>query len=251
MSLETDNREPSRYPNGEGCHAPLSNSCAAAQHLGGVSEGDRTGRADRVSRENSSGASETQPVAQGGKPTESAKAAGVVGVLRSSVDPSESKTDGERRRGTWVRVKGHGNGTGDGRGNLDKNSNKVSGAARFTVTVGASPTVEAPSESRMRENRPSGLMRGGVRRSLALCIFNPSAPPTLLLSVLAATCAPHRQGFPPARPTCRNRPFPRTGFEVGRRTHSGEGAQYYRAQFLLRFHVIRLEVNSRQQILRG
>ena len=31
----------------------------------------------------------------------------------------------------------------------------------------------------MRENRSSGLMRGGVRRSLALCLFNPSAPPTL------------------------------------------------------------------------
>jgi DUF883 C-terminal glycine zipper region len=105
MSLETENREPSRYPNGEGCHAPLSNSHEAAQHLGGVSEDDRTGRADRVSRENSRGASATQPVVQGGEPTELAKAAGVVGVPRSSVDPSESKTDGERRRGTWVNVR--------------------------------------------------------------------------------------------------------------------------------------------------
>ena len=115
MSLETDNREPSRYLNGEGCHAPSSNSCATAQHLGGVSEGDRTGRADRISRENSSGASETQPVGQGGKPTEPAKAAGVVGVPRSSVDLSESKTDGERRRGTWVNVRGHSEGADDGR----------------------------------------------------------------------------------------------------------------------------------------
>ena len=32
----------------------------------------------------------------------------------------------------------------------------------------------------MRENRLSGLMRGGARRSLALCLLNPSAPPTLL-----------------------------------------------------------------------
>ena len=32
----------------------------------------------------------------------------------------------------------------------------------------------------MRENRSSGLMRGGARRSLASCLFNPSAPPTLL-----------------------------------------------------------------------
>lgn len=52
---------------------------------------------------------------QGGEPTEPAKAAGVVGVLRSSVDPSESKTDGERRRGTWVNVRGHGEGADDGR----------------------------------------------------------------------------------------------------------------------------------------
>ena len=35
MSLETDNREPSRYLNGEGCHVPPSNSQAAAQPLGG------------------------------------------------------------------------------------------------------------------------------------------------------------------------------------------------------------------------
>jgi RNA-directed DNA polymerase len=115
MSLETDNREPSRYLNGEGCHVPLSNSRAAAQDLGGVSEGDRTGRADRVSRENSSGESATQPVAQGGESTEPMRAAGVVGVPRSSVDPSESKTDGERRRGTWVKVRGHGEGRDDGR----------------------------------------------------------------------------------------------------------------------------------------
>ena len=48
MSLETENREPSRYPNGEGCQVPPSNSQAAAQNLGGVSEGDRTGKADRA-----------------------------------------------------------------------------------------------------------------------------------------------------------------------------------------------------------
>jgi len=115
MSLETDNREPSRYLNGEGCHVPLSNSCPAAQYLGGVSGGDRTGRADRVSRENSSGASATQPAAPGGNPTKPAKAAGVVGVPRSSEDPPESKTGGERRRGTWVNACGHSEGADDGR----------------------------------------------------------------------------------------------------------------------------------------
>ena len=119
MSLETANREPSRYLDGEGCHAPLSNSQAAAQHLGGVSEGDRTGRADRVSRENSSGESVTQPAAQGGDPTETVRAAGVVGVPRSSDDPPESKTGGERRRGTWVKARGHGEGPDDGRAEVE------------------------------------------------------------------------------------------------------------------------------------
>jgi hypothetical protein len=109
MSRETDNREPSRSLNGEGSHADNPNSQMGPQPLGGVSEDDRTGRAARVSRENSSGASVTPP-------------AGVVGVPRSGNDPSDRKTDGERRWGTWVRVKGTRNGTGDGQGNLDKNS---------------------------------------------------------------------------------------------------------------------------------
>jgi RNA-directed DNA polymerase len=104
---------------GEGCHAPTSNSHAAAQHLGGVSEGDRTGRADRVSRENSRSASETQPVVQGGNPTEPARAAGVVGVPRSSDDSTDSKTVGERRRGTWVNGRGHGEGADDGRATVE------------------------------------------------------------------------------------------------------------------------------------
>lgn len=115
MSLETSIREPSRYLNGEGCHVPLSNSQAAAQDLGGVSEGDRTGKAARVSRENSSGASEPQPAGRGGDPTEPVWAAGVVGVPRSSEDPPESKTGGERRRGTWVNACGHSEGPADGR----------------------------------------------------------------------------------------------------------------------------------------
>ena len=115
MSPDNANREPSPCRMGEGCHVPLSNSCPAAQHLGGVSEGDRTGRADRVSRENSSGASATQRSGQGGNPIETAQAAGVVGVPRSSDDPTDSKTEGERRRGTWVNACGTSEGRDDGR----------------------------------------------------------------------------------------------------------------------------------------
>ena len=119
MSLENANREPSPYRKGEGCHAEQPNSHSGPLSLGGVSGDDRTGRADRVSRENSSGASATQPAAQGGNTTEPAKAAGVVGVPRSSVDLSESKTDGERRRGTWVNVRGHSEGADDGRATVE------------------------------------------------------------------------------------------------------------------------------------
>ena len=115
MSLDTVNREPSRFSIGEGCHAPLSNSHAAAQNLGGVCEGDRTGRADGVNRETSRRASATQPAGPGGEPTETARTAGGVGVPRSSADLPDSKTGGERRRGTWVKVGGKSEGPADGR----------------------------------------------------------------------------------------------------------------------------------------
>jgi group II intron reverse transcriptase/maturase len=115
MSLDTVNREPSRFSIGEGCHVPLSNSQAAAQNLGGVCEGDRIGRADGVSRETSRGASVTQPAGPGGEPTETVRTMGGVGVPRSSEDLPESKTGGERRRGTWVKASGHSEGRDDGR----------------------------------------------------------------------------------------------------------------------------------------
>jgi hypothetical protein len=35
------------------------------------------------------------------------------------VDPSESKTGGEPRRGTWVNGRGHGEGTDDGRATVE------------------------------------------------------------------------------------------------------------------------------------
>ena len=119
MSLERKHREPSRCLTGEGCHVPLSNSQAAAQNLGGVGGGDRTGKADRVSRENSTVASETQPAARGGKPTKAARTAGVVGVPHSSDDPPDNITGGERGRGTWVNACGTGEGLDDGRATVE------------------------------------------------------------------------------------------------------------------------------------
>ena len=115
MSLDTVNREPSRFSIGEGCHVPLSNSQAAAQNLGGVCEGDRIGRADGVSRETSNGASVTQPAVQGGEPIETARTVRGVGVPSSSDDLPENKTGGERRRGTWAKAGGHSEGLADGR----------------------------------------------------------------------------------------------------------------------------------------
>jgi hypothetical protein len=115
MSLDKVNREPGPCGRGEGGHAPPSNSRPAAPNLGGVSEGDRTGRAVGVNRERSGGEAVPQPAVQGGDPAEAARAAGAVGVPRSRGDPPDRKTGGERRRGTWVNACGHGEGAGDGR----------------------------------------------------------------------------------------------------------------------------------------
>lgn len=116
MSLDNSNhREPNPCRMGEGCHAETPNSQAGPLSLGGVSGGDRIGRADRVSRERSGGESRTQPGDRGGSTTQAPGAAGAVGVPYSSVDPSDSKTDGERRRGTRVNADGHSEGPEDGR----------------------------------------------------------------------------------------------------------------------------------------
>ena len=71
--------------------------------------------AARLSQENSRGEPKAQTAAQGGNPTEAARAAGVVGVPRSANDLPESKTGGERRRGTWDKARGHSEGRDDGR----------------------------------------------------------------------------------------------------------------------------------------
>jgi len=109
---------------------PLSNSCSAAQNLGGVGGDDRTGKADRISREDSSSASETQPAARGGEPTKAAWTAGVVGVPRSSEDPPDSITGGERGRGTWVNACGTGEGLDDGRAAVETLFDRITTPAK-------------------------------------------------------------------------------------------------------------------------
>ena len=147
MSLETKHREPSRCLTGEGCHVPSSNSQEVVQNLGGVGGGDRTGKADRVSREDSGRESMTRRNVQGGEPTEAARTAGVVGVPRSSVDLPDIITGGERRWGTWVHVTQSGKGSGDGWAHPDKNSNKGSGAAAGTLASVASPMLKNPRKA--------------------------------------------------------------------------------------------------------
>jgi len=117
MSLEnTTTGKPSYYQIGEGCHAASSNRQVGAVDSGGVSEGNTTGRGIKVSWEISErGVATPQPTAQGGEPSEAERADREVGVLRSSADPAESKTAGERREGTWVNANANSAGSGDGR----------------------------------------------------------------------------------------------------------------------------------------
>ena len=140
MNLETSIREPSRYRNGEGCQAESLNSQQGPPSLGGVSEGDRTGRATRISRESSGGEAVPRPTVQGGDPAEAVRAAGAVGVPRSSADPPDSRTGGERRRGTWVKARGHGEGPADGR----------TEAATLFDRITTPPKVQCRSESEDR-----------------------------------------------------------------------------------------------------
>jgi hypothetical protein len=71
----------------------------------------------------------------------------------------------------------------------------------------------------MRENRPSGLMRGGASRSWALCLFNPSTPPTLLISARAPALRwGHRANVGGARRGVRQFPRARTRSGVVRRS---------------------------------
>lgn len=117
MSLENSTTgKPSRCRNGEGCHAASSNRPVGAVDSGGVSGGDTTGRVVKVNWEISErGVATPRPEVQGGEPSKTDRANREVGVLRSSVDPGESKTPGEPREGTWVNANANNAGSGDGR----------------------------------------------------------------------------------------------------------------------------------------
>ena len=114
MSLENcKSGKPSRYLDGEGCHATLSNHSLGAVDSGGVSEDDTTGRSTKISWESSRRETTTSQLpVQGGNPAKADEAMRAVGVLRSSDEPAYSKGAGEPREGTWVNATGNRKGRG-------------------------------------------------------------------------------------------------------------------------------------------
>ena len=121
----------------------------------------------------------TQPKAQAGWTREAGWVTGEVGVLHSSVDLWESKTHGEPREGTCVDALKRRDGVVMA-GPPDNNTEKAPGSSTYALPDGARPTGERHSESRVRENRMHGLMRGGSNRSLAKGLSIRALPPTLL-----------------------------------------------------------------------
>jgi len=117
MSLEkARSGKPSRYLNGEGCHVASNNRHQGAIDSGGVSEGDTTGSAAKVSWEISGReAAASQPPAQGGETSKVGRAEREVGVLHSSREAGATQTPVEPREGTWVNANVNSEGSGDGR----------------------------------------------------------------------------------------------------------------------------------------
>ena len=127
---------------------------------------------------------ELQPSAQAGWSRKAGWVAGEVGVLHSSVDLWDSITHGERREGTCV--------------DAEKRRDGVVTAGPPGYKRQASPESSTPalagrrkpigkrhSESRVRENRTHGLMRGGSRRTMAFGLPIRRLLPTLLIGDFA------------------------------------------------------------------
>ena len=128
----------------------------------------------------SSQQNEPQPSAQAGQSREAGRMAGEVGVARSSVDLWESITHGEPRGGTCVdAVKGSAGVVMAGK--PDSNTAKPPKPSTPAPTEGRKPPGERHSESRVRENRTHGLMRGGKQPVISSLSFSTRRfPPTLL-----------------------------------------------------------------------
>ncbi len=109
----------------------------------------------RVSGENCRGGRKPTASASPATPGKAGRAVAEVGGLRSSVEVWESQR--ERRETTCSKVWEEDEGRGDGPLAGYQRRAKFGRIPQRT----ASPCDDWNSESRMRENRPSGLMRGG------------------------------------------------------------------------------------------
>ena len=120
---------------------------------------------------------EPQPSAQAGWSREAGRVAGEVGVLHSSVDLWESITHGERREGTCVDARKRSDGVVTA-GHVGYQRQKSPEASTPAPAARRKPTGKRHLESRVRENRTHGLMRGGSRPACGLATRR--LPPTLL-----------------------------------------------------------------------
>ena len=142
---------------------------------------------------------EAQPWVQAGWSREALRVAGEVGVLHRSVDLWESITHGERREGTCVDATKRSDGVvtagspGYQRQEPPETSTPASARRR-------KPTGKRHSESRVRENRMHGLMRGGKQTVIGPQAFQPGRfPPTLRAPV---KLVPTRVRVPPVELNC-------------------------------------------------
>jgi hypothetical protein len=188
MSVERSKpTNPSPCSVDEGCQPPLSNRQLAGER-GGVSVDGMSGKDAGINQESAPRAGERQPAAQA--LSEAARAGGAVGVSRSSVEPQDSTTCGEPRGGTGANALPSDEGAGDGWDQLLSEWNriitpeKIRKLQRTLRASGRRLPDEWHSESRMRENRTYGSMRGGggKTRTDNYGRFNlgRTTPPTLL-----------------------------------------------------------------------
>ena len=166
MSLDssTTGDKPSRYDNGEGRREGVLKQSMSPHRSSGVSVGGMSGSDTRVSWETCHGGSQDSTHSTSGQVREAVRAAAGVGDLRSSDDPSDTITDGERREGTCSRARER----RDSRVMARPSEIETPVNARiFNLSLYREAQANAEgqpgkgnSESRVRENRMHGLMRG-------------------------------------------------------------------------------------------
>ena len=229
MSIEKARTgKPSRFLNDEGWQERTGQPLESAQRSGGVSGDGMLGRADGITRETCPrGAQAPTP----GTTLETGKAGAAragVGVLHSSEEVLV--TGMERRRGGCADA----NGAARTRRWPERDSNThdarigigSSKSAIDALTDERKESDKQHSESRMREIRTSGLMRGRPERSLASGLSFRQVLPTLLNRRLAQplhNSQPIRRvGLPPKSCTHEEQPQGRVARCPARAALSGK-----------------------------